>query len=651
MERLQVDFAMQRGHEMIIRRDPPFGRADLDEVDVRMLQAARPPGLLKVDWFEMDGCVTFRHAVEGRKMLPHRLIAGPFGMTEYLGFMLGIVEALETCGHYLLRESCCLLEERFLFVGSEWRDVALTYLPLREPPVKRPVREELLALAIRLIGKAEHVDGDAVQTVLRLLDDPGASWPDLRLGLLRLMASDRTFGAGHPVAETAGFRAGYLAGGSKTEGGQARRIGSAPGSPYEDGGNDRRFPPAFGAGGPDTDGAWGCRIAFGADRPDSGNRDPVMEAHDGDAGAGGSARVPHAGPFPAAADGRTGATAESSRAAEAEAMNGKNRFGWLGRFFKGEGAEELPPPETMMFDDGEWPGATGRIRDTGRARWLSVCGAVLTTALIWRYLYLPSPGTDRLLICLGATLLAAGGLVLVWRRLAPGNRGMENHAWSAEGAKAGSDENGLAGRPPWAESGSWAEAGAGADRGIRSEAADIRFSWLTEFGWDDRPASDAAFRAQAGGSGPGETIGLEASSGSTRNGMPGMTAEGDAAERDETVWLQDETVLLDRDDGRLWLVREYEGSSRRIPVERGTHIIGRSEAHAQFVDKAEGVSRAHLEVAFDGSEVRIKDLASRNGTLLGDEIMVPYKEYVLGIGDAFRLAGPDGPKYTLRKSG
>jgi len=31
--------------------------------------------------------------------------------------------------------------------------------------------------------------------------------------------------------------------------------------------------------------------------------------------------------------------------------------------------------------------------------------------------------------------------------------------------------------------------------------------------------------------------------------------------------------------------------------------------------------------------------------------MVPYKEYVLRGGGEFRLAGPDGPKYTLRRGG
>ena len=682
MERLQIDFAMQRGHEMMIRRDPPIARADLDEVDLQMLQAARPSGLLAVDWYEMDGCVTFRYSVDGRKMLPHRLITGPFGMKEYLGLMLGVVEALDNCGQYLLRESCCLLDEKFLFIGTEWRDVGLTYLPLREPPVKKPVREELLGLAVRLIGKAERVDGDAVQTLLRLLDDPGVSWPNLRLGLLRLMASDLPSGFGPPRADAPGIRPAANAGEPDADGARAYRIATGPGQSDADGARAYRIATGSGwsdadggrtyriasgtvrtdaaysggssrtasdAGRPDTDGGRTHRIASDVDRPDSGYRQMAFEERSGDDGAKGSARVRHSGHLPGASDDRTGDSAESGRAEEAEAKNGggKRRFEWLGGFFKFDGSGFVPPPETMMFDDREWPGTTGRVSDTGRARWLSACGTILATALIWRYIYLPSPGTDRLLISLGATLLAAGGLVLVWRQLASGKREMDD-VRSADDAGSGyPQEKSAEAWPPEAESGT------GIGGGIRTDEAAIRFPWLAEFGRDDRPAQSLPFRAHAGvnGARSAAAFGMEAGSGLSGDGLPDMPAVGDLAEGDETGLLQDETVLLGRDTGGLWLVREYEGSSRRIPVEPGAHIIGRSEAHARIVDTAEGVSRAHLEIAFDGSEVRIKDLASRNGTLLGGEMMVPYKEYVLGDGDAFRLAGPDGPKYTLRKSG
>jgi hypothetical protein len=622
MERLQVDFAMQRGHEMIIRRDPPLARADLDEVDLQMLQAVRPRGLLAVDWFEMDGGVTFRYAIDGRKLLQHRLITGPFGMKEYLGFMLGIVEALDNCGHYLLRESCCLLEEKFLFVGDDWRDAALAYLPFRDPPVKKPVREELLGLAVRLIGKVERVDGDAVQTLLRLLDDPAARWSDIRIGLLRLMAPDR------PAFD-----------GPSDNGSRAYRIASDAGQPNSDG--SRAYRIASDTGLSDADGDRSRRFTSDAGRPESGHpADGEWRAEAGPPDSVHGWQPVHAS---AQSDHRTGEPADRLQSADGEPQSGgmKNRFDLLGRLIRVDKSADTPPPETLMFDDREWP---GRIRDTGRARWMSACGAVLATALIWRSIYLPSPGTDRLLISLGATLLAAGGLFLLWQRLAAKSREPLDDSRSAAGSGTEFPEGGrLTSWRPEARSGSRS------DDGVRTDEAEIRFPWLAEFGRDDRFSPDVP--SHDGGSGMDTGFGMETGSSTPGSAMPDMAAAGALAAGDETGLLQDETVLLGRDGGAFWLVREHEGQHRRIPVEPGVQVIGRSEAHARIVDTAEGVSRAHLEIASDGAEVRIKDLASRNGTLLGGEIMVPYKEYVLGDGDMFRLAGPDGPKYTLRKGG
>ncbi|WP_054956482.1 FHA domain-containing protein [Paenibacillus dakarensis] len=47
------------------------------------------------------------------------------------------------------------------------------------------------------------------------------------------------------------------------------------------------------------------------------------------------------------------------------------------------------------------------------------------------------------------------------------------------------------------------------------------------------------------------------------------------------------------------------------------------------------------------SGYKIKDLGSKNGTILKGEPMVPYKEYPLQEGDVFQIAGS---KYMFRAS-
>ncbi|GAA0133394.1 hypothetical protein YSY43_02340 [Paenibacillus sp. YSY-4.3] len=76
----------------------------------------------------------------------------------------------------------------------------------------------------------------------------------------------------------------------------------------------------------------------------------------------------------------------------------------------------------------------------------------------------------------------------------------------------------------------------------------------------------------------------------------------------------------------------------RIPLSKGSFIIGRSEELAQYVEKEAGVSRAHVELMILEDACRIKDLGSRNGTKLNGELLAPYKDYPLEPGDSITIA-------------
>jgi hypothetical protein len=85
---------------------------------------------------------------------------------------------------------------------------------------------------------------------------------------------------------------------------------------------------------------------------------------------------------------------------------------------------------------------------------------------------------------------------------------------------------------------------------------------------------------------------------------------------------------------------------QRIELHQPHFIIGRSPDVAQFVAQGVGTSRAHVELSREGGGYVLKDLGSRNGTVLKGESMVPYKEYPLMEGDVFIIAGWS---FTLRK--
>ncbi|MFF2017595.1 DUF6382 domain-containing protein [Paenibacillus sp. NPDC058177] len=79
------------------------------------------------------------------------------------------------------------------------------------------------------------------------------------------------------------------------------------------------------------------------------------------------------------------------------------------------------------------------------------------------------------------------------------------------------------------------------------------------------------------------------------------------------------------------------GPTERIELDRASFIIGRSEEVAQYVEKSEGTSRVHAEILKSPTGYVIKDLDSRNGTLLQGEAMIPYKEYPLMEGTVFTI--------------
>ncbi|WP_336774639.1 DUF6382 domain-containing protein [Paenibacillus sp. MMO-58] len=183
-----IDFSMNRGHEMIVDRKDGILRDELDELELQMLQSGKIPHLLPVEWLEIDGRVTFRYALAGRKMLLHRLQVQPLSMELFYALLLGVVEAFEECKHYMLRPEGCLLDDQYLFVGEQLNDIAVAYLPLKEG-----LRDggsgagDLLSLVVRWTAYIQDIDGAGLQRILQTLN--GSKWPlsELRSVLLGLI--------------------------------------------------------------------------------------------------------------------------------------------------------------------------------------------------------------------------------------------------------------------------------------------------------------------------------------------------------------------------------------------------------------------------------------------------------------------------------
>jgi len=567
LESFVVDYAMHRGHEMLITREPPFSRADMDEIDLHMLQAETIPRLLRVDWLEMDGCFQLRYSLTGKRMLSQRLMAQPLSMDDYYALLLGVIEALDECRHYLLRESCCLLDERYLFVGERWSDVWVAYVPLRDGCLKQPIHEALLGLAARWGARVTNVEGSGLQAVLKLLENPASTLSVLRNSLMAYRSGGlRQAGRSEEPEPSAGMAEGRLSAHSPAAMTVAGRRGI-------------------------------------------------------DAAASTNPLVQHAG-LDQDEDGKEPEQGMAARVPGKQAANGKP-------------LRETSPPtpsEPAGFLDREWRTEQGVRTDASRAKWLSGALALLVCACCWRFVYMPAPGMGKLLVCLGLSLLLLWGVITLWGKLGPASEPLRS--LPLDELDVEKDIGGLAwGQRPLAP------ADSRRNQGLERDSSEY-WQGPPQMAAGERGGDWAIDAVREGGEGQLEPL----------SSVWETEYLASAAAADETALLGDSSAALPAAEAS-WLMREHQGHTLRVPLQTGISVIGRSADIAHIVDTAEGVSRTHLEIEWDGGHIKVRDLASRNGSSLNGTAMVPYKLYELKRNDCIQLAGNGGPRYTLDAAG
>ncbi len=215
MREYAIDFTMNRGHEMVLSDPERLTRDRLDELELRMLQAEKVPGLLELEWLELDGAISFHYKLDGKRMLAHRLQLHPLSMADYCSLLLGVLETLDNCRLYMLRPEAIVLHENYIFAGDSWQELGLVYVPVQDSSLgQQSSHEGLLGLAVRWATHIQHVDGTALQHILQQLDPGSGSLSELRRLLLDLVSSPYGMTEGntaHPqtaVQTTGAHRAG-----------------------------------------------------------------------------------------------------------------------------------------------------------------------------------------------------------------------------------------------------------------------------------------------------------------------------------------------------------------------------------------------------------------------------------------------------------
>lgn len=166
-----IRFEQKRGHYMIIERDPPIIRAEMNETQMQMLKQCDIPGLLPLETEENDGHISLRYLLSGSRMLSETLRTMNWSMYDMMGALCRLGEVLEECRLYLLDADRIRLYDEYIFVGKDWHDLSFTYVPIDMPTLHRV--DDLERLIIRWMLKVKEPDGHVFQHVLRLVSTKG----------------------------------------------------------------------------------------------------------------------------------------------------------------------------------------------------------------------------------------------------------------------------------------------------------------------------------------------------------------------------------------------------------------------------------------------------------------------------------------------
>ncbi|GAA0382859.1 DUF6382 domain-containing protein [Paenibacillus motobuensis] len=581
MPAYKVDFMRNGGTYMILKAEGGLKSKDINRVQHTMLASVEIPGLLPVDLREIDFDVNLHYEITGKRMLSQCLKNDKLSAQEFYSLLLQIVAILDDSHQYMLSPSNFIINEDFIFVEEPLSSAVLylTYVPTRESVAgQERLGLSLLTLITRILNSVTIVEGGGIQRIVSFCGDELFSTSSLKTMLLDLLGGHRS---------------------------EAMDVDLISGDDTRRGRTDSSV--------------------IIREYVLSPERSTQMKPHD------------RQNP------------AQQHEPVKAGEMNRRGNN-------KARADLDLDPSFAGMWntpaidtDDDE----SEPIKKSSKFTYY-LLGTLLAVAFCWKFIYLDAPNSWGLYVCIGITLILIVILLLVRKGRFDAVTGGVSEVISRLSRRSSGDEAADADEPenwkePW--NGGWGSQDIAAGGSTRkqdtnqdtfrqmpvwSEVMDLRQQRDESESSLVMPNSRSLAQVQ------GRSM--------EQSGMT-MGPSNPPPATEEPI-SQPATVLLSRMDAppkipsprESYRLERYgaEGEQANRPevitLKPGSLVIGRSEEVAGYIERAVGVSRAHVELMVRKEGCSIKDLGSRNGTLLKGEIIAPYKEYPMEPGDIFMIA-------------
>lgn len=626
---LKRDFIHNGKAMMTIDKTGGFVRSELSEIQLQMVMSNVISGHLPMSMKEINQEITFHYDISGKKMLSQTARHEKLSLTGLFQLLLQITQTLLTCPQYMLDEQRYVLHEDYIFTTDplEEAKVYLCYIPASLEKEVESIAFQISQMVNRMMPYVKALEGTGIQRILQLCNDGDFQLDDLQ-GLLNELLMSETGVESKSSARTNsahGVSSSYSMDDHFQEESSQSLI-NEPGDP-----NLQRSSRPTPIPAPVT----------------VPKQIPVFSNHSNDSFV---SSVP----------------LNPLRRSSSESAS-ENRPGLaLG---------SISHPIFSMKDTYESSGHhsnEGEEKETKQPKksekpiyyWL---GAMLFASVLWRFLYMDEPTTIRLVMCLVITVtLAAAAYLLSTGKLAGiGNMSLNstrkqeddylnnelsNNEQSSSfslfqqkeetdfpekrGIFGGGNKN-KEGAEPWRwNSPSKLEESDGElfSHPFKQVASDSNFSFTAPKSLDieEQETTDHYYDSLRH-----STKMLNSSHAQATVLLSDVESVSSSASQSAVVTIK--KGILER--------QAPQAAPEQIELGTASFIIGRSQEVSQYVEEGKGTSRAHVEISKSKDQYYIKDLNSMNGTLLLDQPMIPYKEYLLEEGDFFVIAES---KYTFR---
>ncbi|TXK85412.1 DUF6382 domain-containing protein [Paenibacillus sp. N3.4] len=166
---LRYDFIYRYGHYMELTKSEGLTMNDLSALQLRMLEANQVHHLLPLEIKEVDFRVSLLYNLSAKRMLSHVLKVEGLTILQFTKLLYAIVCTVDEGKNYMLYETGYVLKDNFIFLGHDWSDVYLTYVPLDCCQNENSVLVSLEALVNYLALKVKEDDRNRASSWLQSL--------------------------------------------------------------------------------------------------------------------------------------------------------------------------------------------------------------------------------------------------------------------------------------------------------------------------------------------------------------------------------------------------------------------------------------------------------------------------------------------------